>query len=221
MGDVTDLAAYRARGAARTQAAETAGAPVRAEVYFDLASPFTYLAAERVHRAFGTLAWIPACSRVLRHDTRSLQGERRAADARAARCGSRSSGPSAGPWTSRRRCGQRVTRPPRVGRPSFVIAASRLAWAGGFDLDDPARDRRGGRGREPPAGGVAAGGARRGRDAAIEAAAHAIAAAGADRLPAFRVGRAVFAGEDRHRCRGRLRRVERPGGRERQSQPGG
>src|ERR1700755_2095012 len=39
----------------------TAGGPaVRAEFFFDLASPFTYLAAERVDRAFDEVTWSPA-----------------------------------------------------------------------------------------------------------------------------------------------------------------
>src|SRR3954468_15892757 len=39
---------------------------VRAEFLFDLASPFTYLAAERVDRAFDEVTWTPACARTLR-----------------------------------------------------------------------------------------------------------------------------------------------------------
>ena len=72
-------------------------------------------------------------------------------------------------------------------------AASRLAFCGGFDLDDPevlaeaaaaadlcleaARDTR--------------------RDGPIEEAGLALLAAGADRLPAVRVANLVFAGEQR------------------------
>src|SRR3954468_4275880 len=38
---------------------------VRAEFLFDLASPFTYLAAERVDRAFDEVTWTPASARTL------------------------------------------------------------------------------------------------------------------------------------------------------------
>ena len=80
---------------------------------------------------------------------------------------------------------------------SFALAASRLAFCGGFDLDDP----------EVLAEAAAASGvglteclAAAGdpsRDGAMEAAGRKLLAAGADRLPALRVGRLLFAGEGR------------------------
>ncbi len=78
-----------------------------------------------------------------------------------------------------------------------MLAATRLAFCGGFDLDDP----------EILAEAAAAAGvvlddtlhAARdlGRDGAIEAAGRALLAAGADRLPALRIGRALYWGEER------------------------
>src|SRR3954470_4951185 len=57
MGIVVSLEARRqgrpARGAARIDRVRTA-------LYFDLADPGTYLAAERVDRLFPGLAWVPA-----------------------------------------------------------------------------------------------------------------------------------------------------------------
>ena len=55
MGEVIRLEERRAR--LRPDA--VVGDPVRAEFLFDLASPFTYLAAERVDRAFDAVAWTP------------------------------------------------------------------------------------------------------------------------------------------------------------------
>jgi 2-hydroxychromene-2-carboxylate isomerase len=79
----------------------------------------------------------------------------------------------------------------------FVLAATRIAFCGGFDLDDP----------EILAEAAAAAGlvlddclraARdEGRDGAIEAEGRALLAAGADRLPALKVGRALYWGERR------------------------
>src|SRR4029079_13139133 len=63
MGDVIRLEDRRARR--RPDVGEGRKA-VRAEFFFDLASPFTYLAAERVDRAFDAVTWTPACSRTLR-----------------------------------------------------------------------------------------------------------------------------------------------------------
>ena len=80
---------------------------------------------------------------------------------------------------------------------AFVLAATRLAFCGGYDLDDP----------EILAEAAAAAGlalddtlqaARdEARDGAIEVAGRGLLAAGADRLPALRVGRALYWGETR------------------------
>ena len=80
---------------------------------------------------------------------------------------------------------------------AFVLAATRLAFAGGFDLDD----------LEILTEAAAAAGLRldhclraareERRDGAIEAAARRLLGAGADRLPALSVSRGVFSGEDR------------------------
>src|SRR6201994_1335341 len=70
MGDVIRLEDRRARP--RLDAEAVRGAAVRAEFFFDLASPFTYLAAERVDRAFDAVTWTPACARTLR--CRALPG---------------------------------------------------------------------------------------------------------------------------------------------------
>src|SRR4051795_6168813 len=70
MGEVIRLDDRRVRRKPDATVASAGG--VRAEFFFDLASPFTYLAAERVDRAFDTVTWTPACARTLR--CRSLPG---------------------------------------------------------------------------------------------------------------------------------------------------
>src|SRR6185312_7457347 len=62
MGEVIRLEDRRARPRPDVEGRKA----VRAEFFFDLASPFTYLAAERVDRAFDAVTWTPACSRTLR-----------------------------------------------------------------------------------------------------------------------------------------------------------
>ena len=97
MGDVIRLEDRRARR--RPDAA--AGDAVRAEFLFDLACPFTYLAAERVERAFDEVTWTPACARTLRCGSLPTRTDdvaaRRRRRPRSAprRCACRSSGPSA------------------------------------------------------------------------------------------------------------------------------
>jgi 2-hydroxychromene-2-carboxylate isomerase len=200
MGDVIRLSerreALRRRGAGRQRARS------RGEFYFDLACPFTYLAAERVERSFDDVAWRPASTEALRRS--SLADEpahadavRRAAEERAVALRL--------PLVWPERFPEAVPAAMRVaahaadcGRgAAFVLAATRLAFCGGFDLDDP----------EILAEAAAAAGvvlddtlhaARdEGRDGAIEAAGRALLAAGADRLPALRVARALYWGEER------------------------
>src|SRR4051794_9394010 len=62
MGDVIRL---EERRSSRHAAIESAPPRHRATFFFDLASPFTYLAAERVDRMFPALAWRPALSEAL------------------------------------------------------------------------------------------------------------------------------------------------------------
>ena len=60
MGEVIRLDDRRVRRKPDATVAGNGG--VRAEFFFELASPFTYLAAERVDRAFDAVTWTPACA---------------------------------------------------------------------------------------------------------------------------------------------------------------
>src|SRR5689334_4631600 len=53
MGQVIDLAQRRDAVRRKTRRRE----PLRAQLFFDLACPFTYLATERVERAFSHVTW--------------------------------------------------------------------------------------------------------------------------------------------------------------------
>jgi 2-hydroxychromene-2-carboxylate isomerase len=198
MGDVINLAERRD---ARRRAAP-ARVPRRAEFFFDLASPFTYLAAERVDRAFEDVVWTPASSAALLRaplddDPAGLDRMRQNAEERAAVLRLPLSWPDSFPAEAP--AAMRVAAfAAEMGRGAgFVLAATRLAFCGGFDLEDP----------EILAEAAAAAGivlddclesARdAGRDGKIEAAGRRLLAAGADRLPALRVGRALYWGEDR------------------------
>jgi 2-hydroxychromene-2-carboxylate isomerase len=199
MGEVIRLAERRA--ALRTRLRGRHGAPARAEFFFDLACPFTYLAAERVERAFDHVSWTPASATALRcgslaSDPAELERVRRAAEARAAAMRL--------PLVWPERFPVDVPAAMRVagfaaesGRgAAFALAAGRLAFCGGFDLDDPEILAEAAAAAGLPFGGClqAAGDAR--RDGAVEAAGRRLLAAGADRLPSLRVGRALYWGED-------------------------
>ena len=167
----------------------------RAQFFFDLSCPFSYLAAERIERAFDDVVWTPASApRLRRAETGAVV---RAAEERAAALRL----PLV--WPERFPAG--VSAAMRVaalaaehGRgAAYVLAATRLAFCGGFDLDDPEilAEAATASGLPDEAWTDAAGDA--GRDAEIERVGRALVDAGADRLPALRIGRALYWGERR------------------------
>jgi 2-hydroxychromene-2-carboxylate isomerase len=200
MGTVISLADHRPerrRSAGRGRA--------RVAFAFDLASPWTYLAAERVDRLFVGVSWRPAYADVLpcplvvadpsgsagRDAAERAAAERRAGELRLPLV-----------WPDRTPDGRQAMRVAALAAEQdraapFVLAAGRLAFCGGYDLDDP----------ETIAEAAAAAGlgldetlaaaADRGRDGALEDAARRLMAQGADELPVLIVGRTLFGGEHR------------------------
>jgi 2-hydroxychromene-2-carboxylate isomerase len=194
MGTVTSLERHRlARG---DRVAKARGVPPRATLFFDLGSPYTYLAAERADRLFARLEWLPASADEL-HDAELTVTEMHAVSERALLLGLPLVWPEE-PRGSLRGAMRVASLAAERGRgAAFVLAASRLAFCGGFDIDDPeilaeAAAAAGIGLREALA---AAGDG--GRDGAIEEAGRLLLAAGASRLPALRVGRMLFCGENR------------------------
>jgi 2-hydroxychromene-2-carboxylate isomerase len=201
MGEVIQLAERRARRRGRACADARSGA-MRAEFLFDLACPFTYLAAERVDRAFEAVVWTPASGTALRRS--SLDGDgpaarrlRRAVEERATQLRMPLIWPDRFPDEVPAAMRVASLASERGRGAAFALAAGRLAYCGGFDLEDP----------EILAEAAAAAGlaldealaAARdgGRDGALEAAGRRMLASGADRLPALRVGHSLFWGEER------------------------
>jgi 2-hydroxychromene-2-carboxylate isomerase len=80
---------------------------------------------------------------------------------------------------------------------AFVLAATRLAFAGGFDLDDLEILTEAGAAAGLPLDGCLRAAREERRDGAMETASRRLLGAGADRLPALSVARGVFWGEDR------------------------
>ena len=199
MGEVIRL---EERRQARRQRPRQRLARLRAEFLFDLSCPFTYLAAERVERAFDDIVWTPASATALRggslaSDGAALERVRIAAEERARQLRLPLVWPEAFPADVP--AAMRVAaHAAEAGRgAAFVLAAGRLAFCGGFDLDDP----------EILFEAAAAAGlvledclraaGDRSRDGAIDAAGRRLLAAGADRLPALRIGRSLFWGESK------------------------
>ena len=199
MGDVIDLAERRA--ARRIRIAGGGRPRVQAEFFFDLACPFSYLAAERVERAFDDVIWTPAAGGPL-----GRLGPAPAGTSTAAACRQAEERAAALRlplvWPERFPTGTAAMRVAAYaaerGRGGvFVLAAARLAFCGGFDIDHP----------DTIAEAAAAAGLSledalsaacdQSRDAAGEASGRVLLAAGADRLPALRVGRTLHWGERR------------------------
>jgi 2-hydroxychromene-2-carboxylate isomerase len=107
----------------------------RSAFFFDLACPFSYLTAERVERALGDVDWVPC----------SLLGERRRLTSDVAARAERQAFALQLPLVWPDRFPDPVPGAQRaaayaaeVGAGArFALAASRLAFCGGYDLEDP------------------------------------------------------------------------------------
>jgi 2-hydroxychromene-2-carboxylate isomerase len=199
MGDVIRLADRR--GVRRTRNTHR-HVPSRVEFLFDLCCPFSYLAAERVERAFDDVVWTPACTTSLRcgsieTDAESTERRRGAAERRAAELRLPLVWPERhpAPVPAAMRAASYAAEQGRGA--AFALAAGRLAFCGGFDLEDPEILA-----EAAAAAGIGMDGCLQAvgdisRDGAIESAGRRMLAAGADRLPALRVGRSLFWGENR------------------------
>jgi 2-hydroxychromene-2-carboxylate isomerase len=191
MGELIVLAERRADRSRQRRSARPA-------FFFDLSCPFSYLAAERVERVLGEVEWVPTAATILRGG-RSAEPPA-AVRAHAETCAvafrlplvwpDRFPGETPGALRAAAHAGE-------IGAGArFALAASRLAFCGGFDLEDP----------EILAEAAAAAGiglreclAAAGdptRDGALHATARGLLTQGVCRLPAIRVGTRWFDGDE-------------------------
>lgn len=111
----------------------------RPAFFFDLGCPFSYLAAERVERALGDVEWIPTAGAALREGQppRDLEAIRAEAEWRALDLRLPLVWPERFPADFSNALAA-ATQADELGLCCrFSLAASRLAFCGGFDLDDP------------------------------------------------------------------------------------
>lgn len=169
----------------------------RAAFFYDLACPFSYLAAEGVERVLGEVEWIPAPAVGLdggalwaRYEAMRALAER---EARAIRL------PLV--WPDRYPANPRHAL--RVGSfasengagSSFALAAMRLAFCGGFDLEDPEIIGVAAAAAGLPVEDCLTAARDPSRDVFLWATARGLHARGARRMPALRLGRRWLEGE--------------------------
>jgi 2-hydroxychromene-2-carboxylate isomerase len=173
--------------------------PLRSEqpaFFFDLSCPFSYLAAERVERVLGDVEWVPTASTLLdgqewaQSPSVRREAERLAASLRLPLVWPDGFPASAG--TALRAASYAA----EVGAGArFVLAASRLAFCGGFDISDPEILAEAAAAAGIPLDEALAAAGDPGRDGTLHATARGLLARGVRHLPAIRLGRRWFNGE--------------------------
>jgi 2-hydroxychromene-2-carboxylate isomerase len=177
----------------------------RPAFFFDVTSPLSYLMAERVERKLGEVDWVAADGALLRR----IQAESGAAQAQAA--GARSPRARAEAFARALRlplvwpegfpgvspCAQRACAfACEIGAgAAFALAASRLAFCGGFDLEDPETLAEAAAAAGVPLEECLAAAGETWRDEESEAVARELYANGVTELPAIRIGRRWVQGE--------------------------
>jgi 2-hydroxychromene-2-carboxylate isomerase len=130
MGELIDLTARRVERDRRpTDLSPT--------FFFDVADPFSYLMAEQVERALGDVDWVAVDGATLRDRADEWAPVREHAEARAHALRLPLVWPDTFPHSTP--CALRAAAYAcELGAGArFVLAASRLAFCGGFDLEDP------------------------------------------------------------------------------------
>jgi 2-hydroxychromene-2-carboxylate isomerase len=168
-----------------------------AAFFFDLSCPLSYLTAERVERALGEVQWVPVAAASLRSseelgDIEAIRGHAEAR-ARALRL------PLVWPerFPADVTCALRAAaRACELGfGAGFALAASRLIFCGGFDLEDPETLAEAAAAAGLPLDECLAAAGDATRDTQLLATADRLRARGVSRLPAFHVGRRWLEGE--------------------------
>lgn len=204
MGDLLQFPLH----SARSGAVHAAAPPV---FFFDVTSPLSYLTAERVERRLPDAEWVPVDGAALapssggEHEHELVRARGRAHALRL---------PLVRPdeFPVRAPCAQRVAALAcELGAgPAFALAAGRLAFCGGFALDDPETIAEAAAAAGLPLAPCLQAAGESWRDEELGKVSATLRSAGVDRLPAFRVGVRWLQGEESLRAasalavRGRL-----------------
>lgn len=192
MGDLLQFPLQRARPGAVHAAAPPA-------FFFDVTSPLSYLAAERVERRLPDAEWVPVDGAALAPSPADEhEHERELACARAQAHALRVPLVCPDEFPVRAPCAQRVAAfACELGAgPAFALAAGRLAFCGGFALDDPETIAEAAAAAGVPLAPCLQAAGESWRDEELGEVSAILRSAGIDRLPAFRVGARWLQGED-------------------------
>jgi 2-hydroxychromene-2-carboxylate isomerase len=198
---VISLDRYRVRAASRPGAERLSSRPaparigVRATFFFDLGSPYTYLAAERADRGFALLDWQPVRCAASPGSFGDDARERIAA--RADDLGLPLVWVPGQPLHVPRAMRVAGLAAERGVAGEFVLAATRLMFAGSFDIEDPQILAVAGHAAGIETADVLRAAEDPSREAAMHCGADVLRSAGATHLPAIRVGGTLFCGEER------------------------
>jgi 2-hydroxychromene-2-carboxylate isomerase len=193
MGELITLAEHRLRRRAQPRPPQHTAPPV---FYFDLGCPYSYLALERVDRLLPGAHWRPTPTDNL-HPTHPWTDTptRTTAEHRARELGLPLIWPTTTPHSPRPAMRAALHAINHGPGPQFALAAARLAFCGGYDLNDPAiiAEAAAAANLDPHPALHAAHNPQ--LDQTLENNAQHLLAAGATCLPAIRIGPTLHCGE--------------------------
>jgi 2-hydroxychromene-2-carboxylate isomerase len=188
MGELIDLTTRRAeRDGRRPDTLPT--------FFFDVSDPLSYLMAEQVERSLGEVHWVAVDGTGLRADAAEQDGLREHAEARARALRLPLVWPDTFPASTP--CAQRAAAfACEIGAgPQFALAASRLAFCGGFDLEDPEALTEAAAAAGVPLDGCLQAAGERWRDEELAEMAEILREHDISELPAVTIGGRWFAGD--------------------------
>jgi 2-hydroxychromene-2-carboxylate isomerase len=170
---------------------------VRAAFFYDVACPFSYLVGERIERVLGEVEWIPAPAVALDGGTRwaRFDATRELAERHADSVRLPLVWPDGFPANTRHALRAASYAAENGAGAGFALAAMRLAFCGGFDLENPEilSIAAGSAGLSVDACLLAARDPE--RDGPLWATARGLRTRGVGALPALRLGRCFIEGE--------------------------
>jgi 2-hydroxychromene-2-carboxylate isomerase len=169
----------------------------RTAFFYDVACPFSYLVAEGIERVLGEVEWIPAPSVGLDGGARwrRFEATRELAERRARAVRLPLVWPDNFPANTRHALRAAAYAGEQGAGASFALAATRLAFCGGFDLEDSEILSVAAAAAGLSLDGCLAAARDASRDATLWATARGLHARGVRRLPAVRLGRRWLEGE--------------------------